>query len=45
MARRHDAHQFIVLHCLQLDKLKQLEVTEKHKSRYVTGRLGPLQPP
>lgn len=23
----HSAHQFIVLHCLQLDKLKQLEVT------------------
>ncbi len=28
-ARWHSAHQFIVVHCLQLDKLKQLEVTEK----------------
>lgn len=28
-ARWQGAHQFIVVHCLQLDKLKQLEVTEK----------------
>lgn len=38
----NSAHQFIVVHCLQLDKLKQLEVTEKHNPVYVIGPLCPM---
>lgn len=37
------ARQFIVVHCLLLDKLKQLEVTEV-QSLYATRRLSPLCP-